>query len=262
LTKAILEKKTLPKKTIVITFDDGYKDNFSYAFPILKKYKIPATIFLTTGYIGTNKIFWWDRVGYILNNSDLQKIDLGNITLSKYENKSQYIDIIIDEIKKMPDEKRKREINKIEESSKVKLPKNIGNDMFLTWDEVKEMSESKISFGAHTVNHPILTNITLKQAEIEIKKSKEDIEKRINTSVNTFSYPNGLIEDFNKEIIKILKKNGFICSVTAYPTMITKDTDLFELGRVPPGWSYDAFKFFISGIYLQKSFSNIMKTGI
>ena len=76
LTKILIEKKSLQKRTAVITFDDGYKDNYINAYPILKKYNIPATIFLTTGHINSDKFFWWDRLGYILLNTKLKKINL------------------------------------------------------------------------------------------------------------------------------------------------------------------------------------------
>jgi len=155
----------------------------------------------------------------------------------------------------LPEDKKRDLIKKLENISEVNIPDDISKEKTLSWDEVKEMNENKIDFGAHTVNHPILTKIPLEKAEYEILQSKKDIEKRLNKPITTFCYPNGLADDFNSDIIDLLKKNGFICAVTRIPTIITSKTNLYELGRIPPGWSYNSFKFYTSGMY--SSFGNI-----
>ncbi|MCJ7571143.1 MAG: polysaccharide deacetylase family protein [Candidatus Thermoplasmatota archaeon] len=252
LTQAITEKKSLPKRAAIITFDDGYKDNYTEAFPILKKYKIPATIFLTTGHIETNEIFWWNKIGYILCNTKLKKIeleDLGDISPPSIENISYSLRMIYQKFKKIPEDKKNKLINLLIQKSDIKIPKGLNKDLMMSWDNIREMNENGIDFGAHTVTHPILTNLSLDQAKLEIVESKKIIEKRLNKTITTFCYPNGFANDYNSDIIKILKDNGFICSVTAIPKMVTMKSDLFELGRLPPGYDYKSFKFCISGLY-------------
>lgn len=252
MAKIILERKTLPKRAAVVTFDDGYKDNYTNAFPILKKYNIPATIFLTTGNIGTNNLFWWDKVEYILCNTKLKRFDLGDfgdISPPSGSNILKSLGEIMSRFNRTPEDKKCVLIDKLVKISDVDVPKNLGRDIIMSWDEVKEMNENGINFGAHTVTHPILTRVSLQQAKHEITKSKKDIEKRLNKPVTTFSYPNGLADDFNEEIKNLLKENGFICASTIIPKMTTKKTDLFELGRLPPGRNLNSFKFCISGLY-------------
>jgi peptidoglycan/xylan/chitin deacetylase (PgdA/CDA1 family) len=259
LAQNLIEKKPLPKRTAVVTFDDGYKDNYKNAYPILKKYNIPATIFLTTGHINTDKLFWWDHLGYILLNTKLKQIHLENFGIilpPLLRNNKEAFDVIMERFNSIPEDKKCELIKKLENISDVDIPKEIRKDKTLSWNEVKKMNENKIDFGAHTVNHSILTKISLIQAEYEILQSKKDIEKRLNKPVTTFCYPNGLADDFNSEIIDLLKKNGFICAVTRIPKTITLKTNLYELGRIPPGWSYDSFKFCTSGIY--SDLSNIL----
>jgi peptidoglycan/xylan/chitin deacetylase (PgdA/CDA1 family) len=252
LTQAILEKKTLPKRAAIVTFDDGYKDNYTEAYPILKKYEIPATIFLTTGYIETDNLFWWDKIGYVLCNTKLKKIELedfGDISPISIDNIPYSLDIILEKFKKIPEDKKKKLIEILVQKSDVDIPRGVGKNLIMSWDNIGEMNENGINFGAHTVTHPVLTNLSLNQAKFEIIESKKNIEKRLDKTVTTFSYPNGLANDYNSEIVKILKENGFICSVTAIPKMVTSKSDLFELGRLPPGDSYKSFKFCISGLY-------------
>ena len=252
LVYALVKKKPLSKKTIVITFDDGYKDNYTNAFPILKKYNIPATIFLTTGHIGTDNIFWWDKIGYIFNYSNQNIFDIEDFDFLKnnsIHNKPQTLTQVFKEFKKLPDDEKELFINKLIKKSKVDIPKNIGKNLIMSWEEVKEMNENGIDFGAHTVTHPILTNISLSQAKQEIIQSKIDIEKRLKTTVKSFCYPNGQADDFNNEIINIIRESGFNCAVTTIPKTVEPDANLFNLGRIPPGWDFDAFKFCISGLY-------------
>lgn len=252
LARAIVEKRTLPERAAVVTFDDGYKDNYTNVFPILKKYNIPATVFLTTGHIGTDNLFWWDKIGYILCNTKLKRLELedfGDISLPSKGNISQSLDKIINRLNRTSEDKKCDLIEKLVEISDVDIPKGMGRNVILSWEEVKEMNENGINFGAHTVTHPILTRLSAKQAKHEIVQSKKDIKRRLNKPVTAFSYPNGLTDDFNAEIIDLLKESGFICAVTRIPKMIISKTDLYELGRLFPGWNYESFKFCVSGLY-------------
>ncbi|MCK4818805.1 polysaccharide deacetylase family protein, partial [bacterium] len=252
LARAIVEKRALPERAAVVTFDDGYKDNYTNVFPILKKYNIPATVFLTTGHIGTDNLFWWDKIGYILCNTKLKRLELedfGDISLPSKGNISQSLDKIINRLNRTPEDKKCDLIEKLVEISDVDIPKGMGRNVILSWEEVKEMNENGINFGAHTVTHPILTRLSAKQAKHEIVQSKKDIKRRLNKPVTAFSYPNGLTDDFNAEIIDLLKESGFICAVTRIPKMIISKTDLYELGRLFPGWNYESFKFCVSGLY-------------
>jgi peptidoglycan/xylan/chitin deacetylase (PgdA/CDA1 family) len=252
LIQAVTEKKTLPKKTAIITFDDGYKDNYTEAYPILKKYKIPATIFVTTGHIETDDIFWWNKIGYVLCNTKLKKIELddfGDISPPLMENMFYSLRMIYKKFKNIPEDRKKKLIDLLIQKSDVIIPKDLGKDLMLTWDNIREMNENGIDFGAHTVTHPILTNLSLDQAKFEIVESKKIIEKKLNKNITAFCYPNGFTTDYNSEIIQILKDNGFLCSVTTVPKIVTIKSDLFELGRLPTGYDDKSFKFCISGLY-------------
>jgi peptidoglycan/xylan/chitin deacetylase (PgdA/CDA1 family) len=245
------ENRQLPNKVAVITFDDGYKDNYTYAFPILKKYNVPATIFLTTGYLNNGKLFWFDLVRYILWNTKLKQIELDNygiISLNTVRIKKKSINKFGEYLKKIPDEKKNYLIKRIIKISKLNIPHNLGKDIILTWEEVKEMNQSGIDFGAHTLTHPILTRISKKKAMYEIIQSKKEIEKRLGKEVTTFCYPNGDYYDFNTDIIEIVKESGFICAVSSISRKNPSKKDLYSLGRISP-WNYDSFKYFASGIY-------------
>ncbi|MFC1985419.1 polysaccharide deacetylase family protein [Chloroflexota bacterium] len=247
------ERKALHGRIAVITFDDGYRDNYLYAYPILKKYKVTATIFLTSGHIGTGSLFWWDKIHYALHNTPLRTIELkefGSYSLASYTDRVKVSADISSKLIKLPETEKIRLTERLMALSLVTPPTHLAKELLLSWDEVKEMKEGSITFGAHTVNHPILTRLPLEHAKNEILQSKKDIEKHIGQTVTAFAYPNGALGDFDCEHVRFLKDNGFICAVTTIPRLVTSSASPYEMGRVQPGPNLATFRFMLSGLYM------------
>ncbi len=249
LTEKVYSGKPLPSKAVVITFDDGYKDNYLHAYPILKRHHIPATIFLTTGHIGTNKPFWWDRIGYVIQHTSVSRLSLGELgdySLQSAPDKSRASLTITKRLQKLPEARKGLLIERLINTCQVDIPPNLGQELILSWDEIREMSSNGISFGAHSVNHPILTNIPLKQAKDEIILSKKEIEKRLNREVSAFAYPNG---DFNTEIVKLVKQAGFTCAVTVSDKFVSIEDDPYKLNRIWVCEDPNKFKVMFCGLW-------------
>jgi peptidoglycan/xylan/chitin deacetylase (PgdA/CDA1 family) len=226
------KKSSIPERAITITFDDGYLDNYTNAFPILKKYKIPATIFLATGVINSNQILWHDHVIEVFRESTEDSFILdGNIySLKGTQNRVHSAQLILNKLKKLQPKIRDRKISELE--NKLKIQKRKFKRLMLNWEEIKEMSNNQISFGAHTRSHIILTQIPLLNAAEEINKSKEIIEKMLKKKVDLFAYPNGKEGDFNEPIKRILKEIGFKGAVTTKWGGNNQFSDLYDLNRV------------------------------
>lgn len=232
LVRYLEQGKSLPKRAVVITFDDGYRDNYLHAFPILRKYRVPATFFLTTGHIGVEKPFWWDRVGYLVHHAmvrSLQLDELGTYSLRSAAHRRSATFAITDKLNGLPEEKKNDLIRKLPGVCRVDIPSDLGSQLVLSWDEVAEMSRDGAQFGAHSVTHPLLTSLSPEQAKWEICQSKEDIEKRLRKKVDFFSYPDGR---FNSEIVEIVKQSGFVAAVATHPSLMTPQSDLYRLGRI------------------------------
>jgi len=235
LAEYIQNVKTLPEKAAIITLDDGYMNNYLYAYPILKKHHIPATIFLATDYINNGKLFWFDQVKYIIHHtttSELNLGDFGSYPLSTSSDRLHLSHNIVQILKTLPDKKKNLVIEKLLSVSNVDIPPDLGRSLTLSWSEVREMGNNGIAFGAHTVSHPILTMLPPEQAKWEIIQSKKDIEKHLQQRVTAFAYPNGLLKDFNSHIANLVKESGFACAVTAIPLLITHKANPYKLGRV------------------------------
>ncbi|MFC1966413.1 polysaccharide deacetylase family protein [Chloroflexota bacterium] len=233
----IQKGKELPKNSVIITFDDGYKDNYANAYPILKRYSIPATIFLATGYIGSSALHWSHKIAYAIRKTmlpDLEVADVGRYSLNSVDERLKAISDIKRKLKKMSEQEKNLRVQKIIDVLEVELPEELGKDLFLSWDDVRDMHNSGITFGSHTVTHSILTRISREEARKEITESKRRIEEELGEPVNLFSYPEGTRDCFDDEIKELLKENGFFCAVSASPGTNKLDTDLYELRRIGP----------------------------
>ena len=250
LVENIKSGRPLRGKAVVITMDDGNKDNYRYAYPILKKHNLPATVFISTGYIGTGKLFWWHQVEYAIRNTfmtELQVDGLGRLALSSETLRRQTAEEVIEKLNEFPEAEKNRLIAQIVKLSRVSVPDDLSEERILNWDEILEMEKNGISFGAHTVTHPILTRVSLEQAKIEISQSRKDIEQRLGHKVNTFAYPNGL---HNSQIIEIVREGGFTCAVTVLPERLIKAGDnVFALNRINPANNRHYFKAIFSGFW-------------
>jgi peptidoglycan/xylan/chitin deacetylase (PgdA/CDA1 family) len=222
-----------PSKTIVITFDDGYRDNYLNAFPILLKSKVPATIFLTTGNIGADKLHWWDQIGYLIHKTSLQEVSLSELGFHRLQsvkdrNRAQYL--ITQKLKTFDEDRKSWWISQLGASLKTDIPAGMGKKLILSWNEIREMDAGGVSFGAHTVNHPLLTQVPLTRAQWEIAESKKDIQNYLGKEVTTFAYPDGR---WNMEIADLVQKSGFVCAVATSPSHIILPSDNpFTLSRI------------------------------
>ena len=241
LVDIIKKNKPFLKNPCLITFDDGWRDNYTNAFQILKKYSVPAIIFISTGYIGTNRIFWHEKLCNILAKAQANPKKLNNVRNGLLVSVAERISNII----KIPHYQRRPEINDLIEYLKSYTPKEINNFIkeleilfdiveediqptMLSWEQVKEMSQNNICFGSHTKSHAILTQISNNKVVEELRESKEIIEKRINQPVYFLSYPNG---NYNASIIRIAKEAGYLASFTCLPGVNVLNENIFELKR-------------------------------
>jgi len=218
----------------VITFDDGYKDNYINAFPILKKYKIPATIFLTLQPIEDRIPLWFENIIGIIERTSQKFLNLGSFGLGKYllatqDTKKKAINDIITYAERLTPSARDNLLVYL--SRELPIDQKLNNQM-LSWDEIREMHNYGISFGSHAMTHSILTTLPLERAKYEIKRSMELLEEKLGEKISFFSYPNGSRDDFNWEIMQILKDSGFSAAFTLMNGFNDGNTELFALQRV------------------------------
>ncbi len=226
----------VPHRAVVITIDDGYRDSYVNAFPILKEMGIPATVFLATSGIGTGNILWHDRACWMISQTSVPYLDgFGSrhrYELDTREGKRAAQDGVLWYLRSLDDQCRIQAIESLSSHLEVSGNPDPDSRLMLNWNEVKEMHRAGIRFGAHTVNHPILSKISLTAVVNEIRDSKETIESYVGDPVTTFAYPSGRPEDFNSKIKQIVQDEGFACAVSTVGGPNYEGDDLFDLKRV------------------------------
>jgi peptidoglycan/xylan/chitin deacetylase (PgdA/CDA1 family) len=216
-----------------ITFDDGWHDNFTNAFPVLNKFQLPATVFLASGFIGTDRLFWPEELTYYLrqrgcwgSGSQNQVSDRFLSELGGNDSEETFLDNAVLALKAWSPNDRKEILNHLRTACTASPPVRL----LMNWEEAREMQASGlISFGAHTANHVILDQVSQRKAEEEIRCSLQVLESRLGVRPEFFAYPNG---NFNKGLQSILKRNGFKGAVTTRKGWVGEGVPLFEIPRI------------------------------
>lgn len=224
-----------PKRCIAVTFDDGYA-NFLHAYTILKKMRIPVTVFISSSLISSEEMFWYDLVEYIINNNKKSQVVVylsgEKVILDSY-NREENIEKIVNILKSMPNKEKDKEIFKIKnilmDNDKINIEKDY---KALKWKDIDELCKDPlINIGSHTKNHVILSRLTEKQIKDELEGSKLEIERNITCDVEFFSYPNGQPDDYNSLAKEMILNAGYKCACTTIEEFNDISEDLYELKR-------------------------------
>jgi len=225
-------EQDLPDHPAMITFDDGYRDNYEHAFPVLKKHGVSAIIFLATDYIENSIPFFWDLAAYCFSQTDLTRAELpgvGTQTWSDAASREQVMKSWIELLKALDDDEKSEWVSQLPDILNVEVHADTFAGVTMSWEQVRELVANGIEMGAHTASHPILTRIPLGQVRSELSESKRIIEEKTGTSVTALAYPNGGSADFNSEVVNIVKEVGF---KTAY-TLLSGPTSLADVKQNP-----------------------------
>ncbi len=245
-----LEQGAVPPKTACITFDDGYRDNFEFAFPILQRYRAPATIFIATDYIGSGKMLWPDILLATLKHTTRSKIPaelLGEpLPLGTQVDRATAAEMLLDRLKQFAPEERDRRLDQLQ--SWCGAPPVEKRRLMLDWDEVVSMSAAGIEFGSHTVTHPILSHASDEEIDYEIAESKKEIECHVKKPVTAFAYPNGRLDDFDERAIAALKRHGYTSAVTTGESVNDATARRYAMSRESV-WDMDANRLFVRMLF-------------
>lgn len=224
-----------------ITFDDGYRDNFEHAFPILRRYGLPATIFLATGSIDCGEPLWFERLAEAVKKSSRESLDLEidiprRIWMRTAEERVAASREIFLGLRLLDNAERNRRLEEI--LKELGASKSERRNKMLTWDQVREMNVQGIDFGGHTVTHPFLSKLAPDEAALEVAECKRRIEEETQQPVHYFAYPNGREEDFAPANAEVLRAAGYRAAMTTIWGMNYRSTDAMQLRRGGP-WETD-----------------------
>ncbi len=203
---------------LVLTFDDGWEDNYRIVFPIAREFGIPVLIFITPGLLHQTQPFWPEQV--------VELMRLSNPRTSDAE-----IGTEIEALKKCSPEERERRLDKLRQKADEQgsTPTVSPVDDTLLWQQIAEMHRGGVRFGSHTQTHTILTTADEETVRREVVESKRAIESALGGKCDTFSYPNG---NWSEETKRILSEAGYSLAVTTEKGAWLESTDPLCIPRV------------------------------
>jgi len=227
--------------SVVITIDDGYLNNYTLAYPVLKALGLSAIIYLTTGFIGTTKAPWVDDLMDMLFLTKVETLRFPELLgekilhISTRSQKRNAVKILFKVMLQLEHERKLLIMQTLSKSLGIEeICRNRADRKMLNWNEVIEMSKNNLSFGAHTVSHPTLSKMELNEAKREIYESKKEIKTRIGGKVMHFAIPNGKVEDFSDELKEYCKEIGLRTVASTESGVVSKQSDLYFLKRINP----------------------------
>jgi len=197
---------------VVLTFDDGYRDNYEIAFPILKRKGLPATFFLVTGYVGKKRILW-DRaaIDFLNRHREVGKVEIRGKRIRHRAGEARILFImkVLERLKAENAETIDAFMDSLPVRSGRKDVCGNNRDQCLTWEEAGRMSRGGMEIGSHGLSHRSLAMIPIDEAKGEIIASKEAVEKGTQNPCAHFAFPFGTQRDYNRSLIRCVKKAGF-----------------------------------------------------
>jgi peptidoglycan/xylan/chitin deacetylase (PgdA/CDA1 family) len=253
---AELSGGSLPRASVCVTFDDGYRSNLSLALPILETFGIPATIYLATGFIGTARSLWTSRLLHGLSSGPPRSVTLEHFGLpALYFGKGRHARVhsFLEALKLLPAAQRRSVVMHLDAlaGGDIHVPEAFS---FLDWDEVRTLAAHPlITIGAHTVDHEILSTLPDKDILPQISGSRDDVSAALGATPATFAYPNGRAIDYDDRAVAALRMTGFTSAVTTIRGLNVNGVDPLEVRRVLVGGgdSFDTFRLSLSGMAAQ-----------
>ncbi len=242
----ILETEiAIKEKLALITFDDGYIDNYNVAYKILKQQSIPAVFYVPTSYVGSSSIPWWDEIAWMIRNTRSKTVSMtqwDRDILINRENIEQSIRTVLLAVKKMVGMEMGDILAQLREQLTCQA-ENSQHKLFMNWDNLKEMQDNGMGIGSHTHSHEILSHINKHLQYEEVAKSKAILERELDRSVSTFAYPVGRKGTYTEETIDVLKECGYKLAFTqSLGVNANPKENRFELRRFPVDGNLDADK--------------------
>ena len=235
LVKYFNKEEKIPQNAVIITFDDGYYDNYHYAAPILNSYGLKATFYISVNSIDGKNPPWFVRLRHSFFSTDISRWNSGknkkNFILEGQENRNMAYVYACRECARLNKEQQSKYVNEIEKELQITPLED--ENLMLSWAQVRELAEMGHIIGSHTISHPNLAYLHKQDIVAEVKDSKLQIEKKIKRNIVHFSYTNpALSPNFNDRTRNIVRETGYLTAVTSNPGPAKISDDILMLRRM------------------------------
>lgn len=226
----------IKEPALLITFDDGYIDNYTLAFPILRSHSVPATFFVATSFVDTNRVPWWDSIAYMLRHSRTVDPAISyprplQVNLSDFRTALRRV---LRAYKSPLMRDPERFLTEVSQTTGIPPIREASHPLFMTWDQVREMASSGMDIGSHTHRHEILSALSADEQELDLRISKAAILRHIATQADTLAFPVGKRESFSAETREALRRTGYSAAFSFYGGInLPGRIDRYDIRRMP-----------------------------
>lgn len=249
------------RRSVVFTVDDGYADFAEVAAPIFAAYDCPVTVFLITDFVSGKLWNWFDRVPWIIDNTKHDSIHIeiaGRPISRRWTDRAGGLAVaeeMVELLKTVPDEEKEGLIGGLSDRLEVTLPAGVPlRDRAMTWDQVRQCSRGGVTFGPHTVTHPILSRVDHARSDREITESWRAVSAQTESAVPVFCYPNGTLRDFSAREKQNVARAGMSAALATIEaplssrSIVEGSADRFAIPRYAYPDSRPAFIQIVAGI--------------
>lgn len=252
-------RREIPPRLAAITIDDGYCDAYEIAFPILRKYRAPATVFVVTEFVDGTDWLWTDKPRYLTALAAPQSFEIKigeteigarrlKLELNGAASRAMAAGLINDALKPISEEARDALIDRLAFELSVNLPERPPVEYSaINWAQAREMADAGVEIGSHTLTHPILTGLSDERLRHEVGLSRDRIQNALRRKVETFCYPNG---DYDSRTRREVARAGYELAVTTEVGLNNKLDDPLSLRRIHGEYDLSRFVKNTSGFAL------------
>ena len=241
---SVQNRTKFPRNSMMLTFDDGYKEVLEYALPLLKKYKLPAILFVPTRVIDEEGYFWWDVLYLLCSYSQNIQFNkehpiepsisnhlkrLEQISSKSSQHRDRAIYEFIETLHKSPEELRSKIVQYILDTYRNLECNQNAIPTVLKWKDIKVLQAAGIEIGSHTMTHRFLSTVAEQQVMDDLVGSKKKLEKILHNKIRCFAYPGGR---YNDKIVEMVEAAGYTCAFTTNPGVNSIDENPYQLKRI------------------------------
>ncbi|MBX3210616.1 MAG: polysaccharide deacetylase family protein [Labilithrix sp.] len=242
LTDVIVNPRKLRHLRVAVTFDDAYRDNYDHAFPILASHGLRATFFAPTHYLGTRYIPWWDQIAWAVRSAGKPELRLTyptelTVRVDQRDPEPAIRAVIRAYTRGGPELDLARYLAAVEEACELRLPAEVNDRQFMSWEEAREMERGGMAIGSHTHSHGILANMSAADQKRECEESRARLKEGL-LSAETLAYPVGNQKTFSATTIRCAREAGYRCAFSNYGGInVPEQMNPFDVRRI--GMSLD-----------------------
>lgn len=224
---------------VIVTFDDGYRDNYTDAFAVLKSHGVPATFFVAVGFIDEPRLPWWDEIAWMVRTSKRASVSVPDFPVGEVvfdePDRERAITAILRAYKRLPDERTAAFVDAIAEATGSGRASSVdARPIWMTWDMIREMKAAGMTIGGHTVRHCVLARLARDEQEKEIDACARRLREELDVSMDAFAYPVGTRDAFDQTTKDVLREKGVRVAFSYYggvPRL--RRLDPYDVPRIP-----------------------------